>query len=518
MTAPPLLEMRSITKTFGGVVACQDISINLQKGEVLGLCGENGAGKSTLMKILSGSYSHRSYRGDILIDGSTQSFTTTRDAEAAGIEMIYQEISLHPDLSVAENVFLGQLPHNRWGVVDWARVRRDAKAALARVGLDVDVENPTRQVSTSQQQMVAIARSCTRDPRILVLDEPTSALTVSETRRLFQIIRELRNRGISCIYISHKLEEVFEICDRVTVIRDGHHVSTRRSSDTDPARLITEMVGRDLQRSTERDATAPGRKVLEVRDISAPHPSKPGQHIARDVSFSLCAGEILGFAGLVGAGRSELMTALFDGSYRKVSSPNARVVLDDREIEIRSPSDAIRRGIALLTEDRKASGFVGTLDLTRNISLTALRKISRAGLIKRRRERALVRELADKLNIRSPGLDVVPLHLSGGNQQKVVVAKWLFAEPRILILDEPTRGIDVGAKAEIYRLMDALAASGVGIILISSEMPELIAMSDRIAVLGNGRIQEIFDRDDATQEKILEAASRGAEHQTGSAA
>lgn len=505
----PALEMRNVTKRYGAVVALDDVSLDVQPGEILGLCGENGAGKSTLMKCLSGSIYAREFDGEIVLDGTPVRFGSTLEAERAGIEMIYQEVSLHLDLSIAENIYLGRLPTRLGGFVDWPAVYRGAREALALVGLDLDPGASVRGLSTSQQQMIAIARSAIRGPRILVLDEPTSALTGTEARTLFDILRKLQARGVACIYISHKMDEVFALCDRISVLRDGRFVATHNVADTGTDQVIADMVGRQLDALYVHDAPQPGRELLRLEGIDVRHPTRADRLLVEDASLRLQAGEIVGLFGLVGAGRSELMGAVFDGSYRKMGRRKGRVFVRGDEVAIASPADAIAQRMAMLTEDRKVSGFVGTMDITRNITLAALRRVARRGVIHGGAERNLARDLAARLSLKAAGLRASVLSLSGGNQQKVVLSKWLAAEPEILILDEPTRGIDVGAKAEIYRLMSELAGRGLGIILISSEMPELLAMSDRIVVLGNGRVQGQFDRADVTQDRLLASAAGG---------
>lgn len=507
----PALEMRRVTKRYGAVAALEDMSLDVHPGEVLGLCGENGAGKSTLMKCLSGSIPSREFEGEVLLSGQPVSFANTLEAERAGIEMIYQEVSLHLDLSVAENIYVGRLPTRGPGIVDWAAVFSGAEAALKQVGLQIDPRATVRGLSTSQQQMIAIARSVIRRPRILVLDEPTSALTGTEAETLFGILRRLRDDGVACVYISHKMDEVFTLCDRVTVLRDGRFISTRKVAETTPDIVIEDMVGRQLSSLYQHDSGTPGAECFRIEHVDVRHPTRPETLLVEDVSFDLRKGEILGLFGLVGAGRSELMSAIFDGSYRKMGRGAGRVFVDGAPVVIDSPTSAINMGIAMLTEDRKVSGFVGTMNITRNITLAALRRVAGGGIIRGAQEARLAEGLANRLSLKAAGLDASVLSLSGGNQQKVVLSKWLASDPRILILDEPTRGIDVGAKAEIYRLMGELASKGMGVILISSEMPELLAMSDRILVLGNGRKQGEFLRGAATQEALLRAAGAAGE-------
>ena len=506
--AAPILEMRGISKAFGAVMALKDVSLELRAGEVLALCGENGAGKSTLMKILSGSIPTREVTGEIRVRGEVQRFRRPQDAERAGIEMVYQEVALHPDLTIAENIFVGRLPCRGPGIVDRRRMREEAARALDLIGLKMDVRARVRGLSTSHQQMIAIARAALRDPAILVLDEPTSALTGAEAEALFGIMRRLTARGVGIVYISHKMDEIFRLADRIAVLRDGHGIGQWAAGEIGPDQVVEAMVGRSLEALYRHEGHASGEELFRIENISVPHPSRAGHDLVRDVSFTLNRGEILGLFGLVGAGRSEVMEAVYSGSYR--SNPAARVHVAGQPVEIRTPGDAIGLGVAFLTADRKASGFVGTFDIARNVTLSGLQRIARHGLLSRRAERSGAGELARALSIRAPSVDHPVLALSGGNQQKVVLAKCLFAEPRILILDEPTRGIDVGAKAEIYRLMSRLTAEGYGIVLISSEMPELLAMSDRIIVIGGGRVQGRFSRAEARPEALMHAATGAA--------
>ena len=498
-----VLRMKSITKRFYAVTALRGVSLDLRRGEVHALVGENGAGKSTLMKILSGSYPFHSYEGEIQIDGQPSRFLATQDAERAGIEMIYQEISLNPELSVAENIFLGKLPRRRlsW-FIDWKRTQALAREALAQVGLDVPAGQAVRLLSTSQQQMISIAKALYRRPRILVLDEPTSALTDKETDTLMRIIQGLRNQGISCIYISHKLEEVFNIADRITVLRDGSVISTTPRAQVVAARVVEDMVGRKIEMMYPKVRVPIGVEVLRVEGLTVPS-RLPGRNIVQDLSFSLRAGEILGLGGLVGSGRSEVANAIF-GSRRRSAG---RIFLDGRPVELRSPRDAIRYRLGLLTEDRRVSGFVGTMSIRENVSLASFRKIFGRLFIRRGVERQQVESLSGQLNIKTSSIETNVLTLSGGNQQKVVLAKWLMTDVRVLFLDEPTRGIDVGAKVEVYNLMSELARKGVAIVMISSELPELLAMCDRFIVLYGGAIRGRFEREEVTEHNFMSAAT-----------
>jgi ABC-type sugar transport system ATPase subunit len=495
--------MRGITKRFFSVTALEDVSLDLFGGEVHALVGENGAGKSTLMKILSGSYPSSDYAGEIEVGGKAVAFSSTHDAERAGIQMIYQEISLNLDLSVGENLFLGNLPRRRIPVfVNWRKTMQLAVEALARVGLDVKPREIVRRLSTSQQQLLSIAKALYRHPRILVLDEPTSALTETETRTLMAIISKLRSEGISCIYISHKLDEVFSIADRVTVLRDGHVISTTPRAAVLPEKVIEDMVGRKIETMYPKVKLPLGEEVLRVENFVVPS-RIPGKNIVEDLSFSVRAGEILGLGGLVGSGRSELVNAIFGASPRT----SGKVFIDGKEVALDSPEDAIRHRMGLLTEDRRVSGFVGTMNIRENTTLASFPKIFGRLFIHRTAEKEYATSYFGQLKMRAPGIETSILSLSGGNQQKVVLAKWLMTDVRILFLDEPTRGIDVGAKVEIYSIMTELARSGVAIVMISSELPELLAMCDRFVVLAKGRLSGNFTCEEISDSLFMKAAT-----------
>lgn len=458
-----VLELLNITRKFYGVSALQDVSLDLRRGEIHALVGENGAGKSTLMKILSGGYSRHEYQGRIIIAGKDVRFYTPLDAERAGIEMIYQELSPHLDLSIAENIFLGRLPTRRFGLVGWRQVYQEAERALMEVGVHLPPSTTLRQLSTSEQQLVAIAKALWRRPKILILDEPTSALTDHEAHNLFDLLVRLKERGLSCIYITHKLDEVLRIADRVTVLRDGRKISTTERAKINADRIVEDMVGRRIETMYPESTVEIGDEVLRVEHMSIPHPYTPHKNIVDDVSFSLRRGEILGLAGLVGAGRSEIAKALFGAIDHDGGS---RILLEGRPIQISEPGDAIRAGIALVTEDRKKDGYVGTMDVKQNVSLASLALVSRRSILDLHKERQMAERFSRELSIKSVGVDSSILTLSGGNQQKVVLAKWLTRPLKVLILDEPTRGIDIGAKVQIYRMMSELVQQGVGIITI----------------------------------------------------
>jgi ABC-type sugar transport system ATPase subunit len=496
-----ILNMKDISKSFGGVAALRNVSIDLNHGEVLAIVGENGAGKSTLMKILSGSYHHASYQGTIEVNGTTQRFATPHDAERVGIEMIYQEISMHLDMSIAENIFLGRIP-SKVGIVNWKKLNQKAKEYADMVGLDIPVSQTLRTLSTSQQQMVAIARALSRNPRILVLDEPTSALTEREVDLLFERLNKLKTSGMSFIYITHKMKEVMYLADRITVLRDGNFVHTRGKAETSISETIEAMVNRKIESYYPKRVVPIGEEVLRVENLSVVHPQSSKKMIVDDISFSVKAGEILGLVGLVGAGRSETVNAIY-GSIKKKSG---RIFLKGKEIVIRNPRQSIELGIALLSEDRKRDGFVGCMSIAENCTLASLEKVSTGLLLNKKKEQIAALEYIKLLTIKAKSEKANIGDLSGGNQQKVVLAKWLLTDPDVLILDEPTRGIDVGAKAQIYEIMGDLAAQGKAIIVISSELPELVGMCDRFVVLGQSKIQAEFLRGEVDEEELLRFA------------
>ena len=498
-----ILEMKNITKRFPGVIALDNVSFQAYKGEILALCGENGAGKSTLMKILSGSYPESSYDGEIYVDGSQCHFMTPAQSEQTGIGMIYQEISMHLDMTVAENIFIGRWP-KKGRMVDWKTMNAEAGKYLDLIGLDIDPSSILRSLSASQQQLVSIARALSKDPKILVLDEPTSPLTEKESHRLFEILHDLKDRGIACILISHKMDEVFSNADRVTVLRDGKSVASYPASETDEDQVIADMVGRKIENYYPKETVPIGEDVLEVRGLSVPHPTIPHRKIIDDVSFHLRKGEILGIAGLVGAGRSEMVNAIFG----KDPKLGGEILVDGKAVSIRNPRDAMKHGIALITEDRKKDGIIGTMSIRENITVPILKDVSHNGILDKGREVTLVKKYFDDLSIKAPTMETWVQQLSGGNQQKVVLAKWIARHPKVLIMDEPTRGIDVGAKYEIYKIMVQLAREGMGIIMISSELPELLSMTDRILVISDRKIRGELQASEATQEKIMELSAR----------
>ena len=498
-----VLEMCGITKKFNAITALNQVSFDLKKGEIHALVGENGAGKSTLMKILSGSYQSNTYDGEIKINDECVVFNNTHDAEKSGIEMIYQEISLNPDLSVAENIFLGNLPRKRINCfVDWKRINEQAIIALRSVGLNSRPETLVRTLSTSEQQLICIAKALWRNPKILVLDEPTSALTETEANCLLNRLKHLKETGLSCIYISHKLDEVFEIADRVTVLRDGHIISTYEKNQINAQRIVEDMVGRKIENMYPKEDIKFGDAALSIENFTVPARSNM-KNIVQNISFTVRAGEILGIGGLVGSGRNELINAIFGAVEKK----SGKIYKYGKEIQIQNPRDSVKNKIGLLTEDRKVSGFVGTMDIKENISLASLRKIISGLFIKKNEEIQHAGSFFKMLNIKASSVTSSVLSLSGGNQQKVVLAKWLMADVDVLFLDEPTRGVDVGAKYEIYNIMTDLVKKGVAIVMISSELPELLAMCDRCIVLFGGNVSGEFTRSEVKEDIFMRAAT-----------
>ena len=499
-----ILSVKNVIKRFSGTVALKGVDMELYPNEILALAGENGAGKSTLMKILSGIYPYGSYEGMLMMGDRLCKFQGPADSEEAGIAMIYQELNLELDLTVGENILLGHYPRTPLGLIDWNGVHTEARKALDILGVDIDTKVTVRNLNPSMQQLVSIARALHRNPKILILDEPTSVLTEKEAGSLMEILRSLRDKGISCIYISHKLDEIFALCDRTVVFRDGEKISEHRQCDGyDSAKIIEDMIGRHLDAMYPERKINIGEEVLRVEHFRVPHPFAYGKCIIDDVSFSLRKGEILGLAGLVGAGRSELVSAIFGAMPKQAGT----VYLEGKEIRISEPSEAIRHGLGFLSEDRKKNGFVWTMSIRENMTLVYLRNLLKGMFVDSQRETKLAEEYFDKLHVKAPSLETQITNLSGGNQQKVILAKWLMSNIKVLMLDEPTRGINVGTKSEIYRLMQELTDMGISIILISSEMPELLAMCDRFVVLGKGVVQCQMLRGEANEVNLMRAAS-----------
>jgi ribose transport system ATP-binding protein len=503
----PAILMRGITKRFPGVVALDDVSLDVRSGELHAICGENGAGKSTLMKILSGV--QQPDAGTLEIHGVPTRFAGTRDAERAGVAIIHQELNLVDDLSVAANVFLGRERRGRFGLVDDAAMEADSARLLAALECRVSPRARAGSLRVGDQQLVEIAKALSLDASILVMDEPTSALTEAESARLERTIRRLRDRGTTILYISHKMDEVFRLADRITVLRDGRRVRTMDRAATTPPEVTGWMVGREIAGHEFHEPRPRGAKLLEVRGLTLPWPEHPRGHRLADVSLDLHAGEIVGVAGLMGAGRTEFLETLFGAS---PPTWTGEIRLEGRPVRFAHPCDARAAGIAMVAEDRKRLGLFPDLDVAGNVSLCSLREAVRGGLVSRGREEALVAGPVRATGVKTPGLRAAITGLSGGNQQKCIIARWLLTRPRILLLDDPTRGIDVGAKAELYTLVDRLCRQGVAVLLTSSELPELLTLSDRILVLAEGRLTAEFSRGEATEHAILEAATRGAAH------
>jgi D-xylose transport system ATP-binding protein len=504
-TGGDLLVMTKITKEFPGVKALNGVSLNLKEGEILALCGENGAGKSTLMKVLSGLYASGTYTGDIYISGQLQEFRHIRDSEKAGVAIIHQELSLIPEMTIGENVFIGREPSN-YGIIDWNKLYSDSRAICESIGLMRNPRRKVKQLGVGQQQLVEIAKALSQDPRILVLDEPTSALSETEVKNLLEVLRSLKARGVSCILISHKLDEVLEVADRITVLRDGTAVSTFDKASATQGRIVSEMVGRELSDYFPKTPRKLGETVFELKNLTVRHPTRTDKFILDDISFAVKKGEILGIAGLMGAGRSELLLSIF-GVFPGKPLPNHQLVLNGKLMYFHSPHGAIQHGLALLPEDRKRLGLLLDETVVHNMTLAALSKFATFGIVDGNAEMEATQEKVKSLKIKTPSVTTVVKNLSGGNQQKVVLGKCLLTSPQVLFLDEPTRGIDVGAKAEIYRLINELAAGGLAVVMASSELPEILGMSDRILVMSEGRIAAEFDVQDANQEKLMAAAT-----------
>jgi ribose transport system ATP-binding protein len=499
-----VLAAEGVTKRFGGVKALDAAHLEVRAGQVTAVMGENGAGKSTLMKILAGVY--QDYEGHILLHGRPVAFANTREAQEQGVAIIHQELNLIPNLSIAENLFLGREFLDVLGLIDFRRMGKEAAALLRRLNLAVDPRTPVSELRVGQQQVVEIARALALNARAIIMDEPTSAISEREVDVLFGLIGALKREGVAIVYISHKMDEVFRIADRITVMRDGRTVGSAPCADLSHDDVVRMMVGRDLKDFFVETEAARGSELLRVEKIRLPHPDRPGDFLVKDVSFSVARGEVLGLFGLMGAGRSELFETIF-GLHAKVSS--GRVFLDGREVRIASCAQAIDAGMALVPEDRKRQGLVMDMSVAASVSLASLRQVERFGFLSNRLERALAQDYVHRLSIRTASHRQPVKHLSGGNQQKVVIAKWLATRPRVLLLDEPTRGIDVNAKNQIYRLIHELAKAGLAIVMISSELPEIMAIAHRIIVLSEGRQRAEVSRTQATEESILKAALPG---------
>ena len=490
------IEMRGINKAFGGNPVLQDAGFVLADGEIHALMGENGAGKSTLMKILTGVYTRDA--GTVIVDGQEVVYKNAQEAEKAGIVFIHQELNVLFDLTVEENMFLGKEIHNKFGVCDKKAMRAEVRRILDLLGVKIDPGEKMDTLSVGQQQMIEIAKALMVDAKVIIMDEPTAALSQSETVTLFKVIRSLKEKGVSMVYISHRMEEIFELCDRITILRDGQYIGTRNIPETDMNEVVKMMIGREIgERYPERNVTV-GDVVFEVKNLNCPG-------VFSDVNFSVRAGEVLGVAGLMGAGRTEIMQSIF-GNMPHVTG---QIFMNGNEIHNKNPWDAMANGIGFITEDRKVEGLMLEESIMKNISVANLKRVSSGGVLSAAKEQEMVKTGIQNLHIKCTGPEHACGNLSGGNQQKVVFAKWIFTEPRVLILDEPTRGVDIGAKKEIYSIINDLAGEGVAIIMVSSELPEVLGMSDRVMVVHEGKIGGFIDKEKANQENIMVLATGG---------
>jgi ribose transport system ATP-binding protein len=497
--------MTGINKSFSGNQVLKNAEIDIAEGEIHALMGENGAGKSTLMKILTGVYTRDS--GEVLVNGTPVNYTHPKQAEEAGIVFIYQELNSVPDLTVRENLFLGKEIHGKFGILDKAAMDKKARQVLDRLGVSIPVDRTMSELSVGQQQMIEIAKALLVDAKVIIMDEPTAAMTLEETRVLFRVLRELKEKGVSTIYISHRMEEIFEICDRVTVLRDGQFIGTKKVSETDMDSLIKMMIGREIGERYPARHSKIGDTMLEVKDFT-----KKG--VFQNVSFSVRAGEVLGVSGLIGAGRTEIMQSIFGYLPRD----GGTLLIRGKEVSVHSPEQAISYGIGFITEDRKTEGLMLEKSIRENVSLTNLGRISDHSVIDKKKDMELARKAVQELTIRCSGPEESCDSLSGGNQQKIIFSKWIFTEPKILILDEPTRGVDVGAKKEIYNIINTLAEKGVAVIMVSSELSEILGMSDRVMVIHEGHMAGILNNRPetaaagekmASQENIMTLATGG---------
>ena len=490
------IEMRGIDKSFGGNAVLKSAGFLLDDGEIHALMGENGAGKSTLMKILTGVYTKDA--GTVLVDGQEVCYNNPQEAEKAGIVFIHQELNVLFDLTVEENMFLGKEIKKTFGICDKKAMRARVKEILDLLGVDIDPGETMDQLSVGQQQMIEIAKALMVDAKVLIMDEPTAALTQSETEVLFDVVRSLKEKGVSIVYISHRMEEIFELCDRITVLRDGSYIGTEKISDLDMNDVVKMMIGREIGERYPARESKIGDVVFEVKNLNCPGTFE-------NVSFQVHAGEVLGVSGLMGAGRTEIMQAIF-GNMPHVTG---EIYLEGKEIKNKNPQQAIANGIGFITEDRKVEGLMLEKSIMENISLANLGRVSKNGVIQKKAEQDLVKRGIEELKIKCFGAQHECDNLSGGNQQKVVFAKWIYTDPKVLILDEPTRGVDIGAKKEIYNIINELAAKGVAIIMVSSELPEVLGMSDRVMVVSEGKVTGIINKEDANQENVMILATGG---------
>ncbi len=509
----PIISIRNVTKRFPGVTALDSVSVDIVRGELHAIVGENGAGKSTLMKILAGVIPE--FEGELLLRETSTRFRGTRDAEQVGVSIIHQELNLVEQLSAAANIFLGREIRTPLGLLDDRAMESAAGKLFERLECSIPPRQNVRQLRVGDQQLIEIAKALSLESEILIMDEPTSALTETEVARLFRVIERLRERGVTILYISHKMDEVFRLADRITVLRDGRLVKTVNRRDTNPREVTHLMVGREIEAAQHNQPRTPGETVLEVRDLSLPWPGHARCWRLNDINFSLRRGEILGIAGLMGAGRTELLECLFGAAAER---PTGQILLNGRPVMFRHPAEAKAAGLALVTEDRKRLGLFSHMNVRENITICTLRQMLHGLMINGRREERTAEESIEWLSVKTAGSEASVTSLSGGNQQKCIIGRWLLTRPEVLLLDDPTRGVDVGAKAELYKLMDQLCRTGLAIIVTSSELPELLTVSDRILVLCEGRLTGKFSRAEATEQRIMEAATRrSAECGAGSA-
>ena len=497
----PILEVKNVSKDFSGVYALKNVNMQFYPREVTAIIGENGAGKSTMMKIVAGV--HTEFEGTVLLNGTETNFKNPKEAGESGVVIIHQELNLIPHLTITENLFLGQEIRNKIGLLDYQKMNKKAKELLKRLQLDINPTTPLYQLRVGQQQLVEIARALLLESKVLIMDEPTSAISDHEVELLFKIINDLKSKGVAIVYISHKLNELYQISDCFGVLRDGENAGSGKMKTTGEKELIEMMVGRNIKESFRRKNSIQNQEVLRIENLHFINPENKNDYLVNDVSFSLNKGEILGIAGLMGAGRTEVLESIF-GLFPKYVSGD--VFVDGKKQHIKNVNAAIRAGLALVPEDRKLQGLILNMDVAKNTSLANLTSVSKNGFISRKKEEELSREFRKKLNTKVPSDKIEVQKLSGGNQQKVVIAKWLATHPKVLLLDEPTRGIDVGAKAEIYNLINDLAAQGIGIVVVSSELPEILALSDNILVLSESKLTAKLNRSEATEEKIMKAA------------
>ena len=510
-----ILQMRDIDKGFNGVPVLKHVNLEVRRGEVHAICGENGAGKSTLMKVLSGVYPHGQYEGEIIWEGKEVSFSSIKDSEALGIGIIHQELALVPYLSVAENLFLGIDKPKRHGLIDWHEINHRAEEVLAKVGLDENVTTPVGQLGVGKQQLIEIGKALSKDVKLLILDEPTAALNDNDSAQLLELVRQLKESGVSIVIISHKLNEIAYVADKITIIRDGSTIETldKNAGEISEPRIIKGMVGRDLTNRFPPRQPNVGEVSMEVRNWTVYHPLYTERKVVDDVSITLRKGEVVGISGLIGAGRTELCKSVFGRAYgTKISG---QLLIDGKEVYLNSVSEAIQAGLAYITEDRKGDGLVLSDSIKHNTTLARLDFVSERGVVDVDKEYQSADEYKKKLGVKAPSVEQVVGNLSGGNQQKVLIGKWMFAQPDIMMLDEPTRGIDVNAKYEIYCIINDLVAQGKSVLMVSSELPEILGMCDRTYVMCEGRIVGEFTREEATQEKIMDRIMQASKGEIG---